>query len=658
MGAFSDALDIAAPEERSTSGRPRLVIYPNEGAAPKEKASPFQSALDNREARAPEAPKPEDAPALFTKRFEAIGPVETTNASQRLAINNQNEGDAAGQRTTPNTEAHRKNYISSDVYENDAGQLLYQDLDTGKLVPTDVNKHVVLRDPADNRLKVYGRDDNTNEGVASSFGRLLRLGATSNAPTAAVSDAAAATPLLTAAKSAPKAITPGQQVSAAAERLGVDVPRAVTSDNMATQWGGKLATNIPLAGIPLRKASENAISQLGTAAAETQQGYGSGVIPTAGASMRAGVENYVGNVTKARQNTLYGKVDALVDASKTSDLTATAKVAQTIADRRTNAAITAPSEAVKGIEDAVSRPGGLNYEGIKTLRTHIGEMMEGRSPLPANTSQSELKQIYKGLSEDLRTAAQKAGGDKAVEAFDRANKYTRLVSDRRENLMRVLNAKSDEGVFDKLVASAGSTSRADMTLLRQARKAVDPETWNELSSGVISKLGRDPNNNFSPDRFMTQYGKLTPEAKTLLFRSTGRRDLANSLDDIAKVSERFKDLNKFANPSGSGQTAIGAAEIAGFIHAPLTTLGTIVGGTVLSHILSLPVTAASTARWTKAYELAVVKPTTLTADSFRQASKVLAANIGREASRPDLVPELTRQLQNAAQARADNNKKP
>jgi hypothetical protein len=103
---------------------------------------------------------------------------------------------------------------------------------------------------------------------------------------------------------------------------------------------------------------------------------------------------------------------------------------------------------------------------------------------------------------------------------------------------------------------------------------------------------------------------------------------------------------------------IGAAELTAFIHAPLPTLGAIMGGQVLSHILATPITAASTARWSKAYELVVTKPTTMTIESFRQASKVLATNIGRETGRSDLVPELARQLQNSAQARADNNKKP
>ena len=77
------------------------------------------------------------------------------------------------------------------------------------------------------------------------------------------------------------------------------------------------------------------------------------------------------------------------------------------------------------------------------------------------------------------------------------------------------------------------------------------------------------------------------------------------------------------------------------------------GGQVLSHILAVPQTAAATAKWSKAYELAVTRPTIMTIESFRQASKMLATNIGREASRPDLVPQLTIKLQEAANAKND-----
>lgn len=99
------------------------------------------------------------------------------------AIDFMNQGPAAGQRTTPSIAAHAPNLISTEVQQSDSGDLLYKDPATGQVVPTDQNKHVILRDPADNTLKVYARTSNTDEGALSSAGRLLGTGMAVGAPT-------------------------------------------------------------------------------------------------------------------------------------------------------------------------------------------------------------------------------------------------------------------------------------------------------------------------------------------------------------------------------------------------------------------------------------------------------------------------------------------
>ncbi len=111
----------------------------------------------------------------------------TTSPSQQLATGFMNAGSAASQGTTPDIGAHSKNLISTDTYQNDAGEVLFRDPVSGELVPTDQNKHVALRDPADNRVKVYGRTTGftgTDEGRLGSIARLFATGAAAGAPTA------------------------------------------------------------------------------------------------------------------------------------------------------------------------------------------------------------------------------------------------------------------------------------------------------------------------------------------------------------------------------------------------------------------------------------------------------------------------------------------
>ncbi len=101
----------------------------------------------------------------------------------RTAVDFLNQGPAAAQRTTSNIDAQYKNIVSADVHENDAGQLLYKDA-TGQMLPVEQGRHITMRDPADGRVKVFRREEDTDEGVLSSVGRLAMSGMGAGAPTA------------------------------------------------------------------------------------------------------------------------------------------------------------------------------------------------------------------------------------------------------------------------------------------------------------------------------------------------------------------------------------------------------------------------------------------------------------------------------------------
>lgn len=442
-----------------------------------------------------------------------------------------------------------------------------------------------------------------------------------------------------AERAAAQSVVPeGVAVAQAADRIGVDLPRAVTSDKTAVQQVGKIASAIPIGGTPLRNASRNAVEQLGKKADDVQGALGSGEANAAGAAAREGLERYIGKETQARADALYSKVDELVDSTATRPLAYTQKAAQTIEGRRALAAL-GDSPAVANIAEALQRPEGLTYEGVKQLRTSIGEMLKG-GVLPANISQSELKQIYSALTKDLEETVLVAGGRRAAAMFDRANKYYNFVSARRENLARILKTSSDEAAFDRIAAAAGSTSRGDINLLSQARKAMKPDEWNEVASAVLARIGRDAEGAFSPDRFVTGWGKLSEAGKGLLYSGEHRA----ALNDIAKVSSRFKQLNQFANPSGTGQTVAGVAGLGGAWVDPVSLVGSVVSARVLSGILAKPQTAKSLARWTTAYERASRMPNSAGQKYLSRETALFATHIAKNLGVMHLSKELARSL--------------
>lgn len=589
-------------------------------------AGPWEAYAQSAPRAAPSGPWTAYAPA---PAGEPAAPEQSTGPAAHIALDFMNQGSAAGQRTTPNIAAQMKNLVSDDVHENDAGEVLYRDPQSGKLIPTDQTKQVALRDPADNKIKIFARTPDTNEGVLSSAGRLLGTGLASGAPTSRAAQIAA--PVVEAAQE----LRPGQQVIAAADRLSsagspVQVPRAVATDNMSVQQAGAATSNVPVAGTPLVKAAERTISQLGTKADEVSQGFGSGKsVAEAGDTARTAVKDWITGESAANASKLYRRVDGLVDPTVKTPLINTRDTIADIAAKRSAAGLSS-GKATDAVLEAVQRNEGLTYEGVKTLRTSIGEDM-ARGILPEGVSAGELKNIYGALTKDLEASVKAAGGEKASAALSRANNYYKLVSDRRESLAKIVGSDGNapaEAVLSRIEAMAGSTSRADISKLAQARKAIGADDWNELASTIVGRLGRDVEGDFSPQRFITAYGKISDAGKNVLFRSGGKSELASHLDDIATVSSRFKELQKFANPSGTARAGFGGLIGAGAFAEPLTTLTTVLGGRVLATALAKPATAASVAKWARANEAIVRSPSPARLSALNTASKNLISTLG------------------------------
>lgn len=451
---------------------------------------------------------------------------------------------------------------------------------------------------------------------------------------------------------APKPPTEGQQVAAAADRVGVDLPRAVTSDSMVVQQAGKIASNVPGAGIPLRRASEKAIGQMGEAMTEARAGYGSSDAATAGQAIKEGVTDAIKTgPIKQKVDQLYTGVDNLVNPTVTGQLSNTQQVADAISARRTMSALPT-SKNVAELDEALSR-GGLTYDGVKGLRSYFGEMLNGGKEIPQGLSHSEVKQIYGALSKDLRLTIARAGGPDAISAYDKAEKAASRWANVREDLQRVLNVQSEEGIFARVLQAASSKSTADVKLLGRVRGAVGPDKWNEVASALIERLGRAPDGSFSPDRMLgpSGLGGLSDEGKRLIFRSTGKDSHADAIDDIATISKRWKSLKQFANPSGTGQTVIGSSIGTGAWIDPVTTATSFLSAYGISRVLAAPASAKAFASWANAYQKAVVAPSKAASASLEKASKVFAANAVKEIGGD--VESLARKLQGPVPAGAD-----
>jgi hypothetical protein len=487
-----------------------------------------------------------------------------------------------------------------------------------------------LAEPA-NALVRFGR----GAGIGAGYGAAYGFGAgdsledrATKAATGAAVGAAVGGPLnaLVGARVPQNAIASTRpnsaEVVAAAERQGIQVPRIIATDSTAMQRTGQTVRNVPLAGDPIVRNTDRMVQQMGGRLDDL-----AGQVPTreaVGGAVRSSIGETVGTTMPQRAEQLYSRVEQLLPPGQVYPLASTQNTVQSIVGRNQAAAL--GDGTIQIVQEALARPGGLTYQGLRDLRSRIGEMTKFGAT-PQGASNAELKQLYGALSQDIDAAVSSAG-PQAQRAYSQANQWFQGWAQRRETLGRILNSQSDEGIINQIRNAASSRASADIWKLSTARKAVGNDEWNDVAASVVQSLGRDAEGNFSPARFVTDYGNLSERGKDLLFRATGNRQLATALDDIATIASRAKEVQRFGNPSGTAQNTVGVGTLAAMAVDPITTISGVVGANVMSRILSAPATASSAARWSRAYQAAVQTPTAATFAGLQIASRNFASTLG------------------------------
>ena len=213
----------------------------------------------------------------------------------------------------------------------------------------------------------------------------------------------------------------------------------------------------------------------------------------------------------------------------------------------------------------------IPYEALKTLRTRIGEQTD--DALIAQVPAKQLRRLYGALSDDLREAAD-AAGPQAKAAWTRANNHTRAGMKRLEAIESVVEKNGGpEAIFR--AATAGTKEGA--TTLRAVMQSLDTEGQKTVSATVLRRLGiANPSNQddlgeqFSTSTFLTNWNKLSGEAKRTLFDRYGPK-FREDMNQIAKVAANLREGSEvFRNPSGTARQQALWSTTGGFALSVLT----------------------------------------------------------------------------------------
>jgi len=399
----------------------------------------------------------------------------------------------------------------------------------------------------------------------------------------------------------------------AANRIGVDVPYYAATEASLPKGLAQISKAMPFGGGSVPASAEKAIGQLGEAATRLHTGLGAAGPAQAGSVARNAMTDWIKGRSKTMLNDAYDAVDRHINPQITTPLSTLSGQVQTIMDRRSAAGLAPDSPTIKMVYDAATRPEGLTYEGVKTLRTHVGEMLD-TGILPADTSKAELKQLYGALTEDLGASVKSAGGNRAMELFNRANSMNKAVAERRENLAKIVGMKGDvnpEEVLGRIERMAQAGTKGDINRLVMARKSIPPQDWEHVTAGVVERLGRDTRGDFSPTRFLSGFAKMSDNGKDIMFGPMGNKT-RDALEDIKTVSAKFDELNKYANVSKTAPVLGGMQFMGTLLAAPFypkaaaAAAAAVPFNFVMSRVLSNPTTASAAANLQRAlYDLKV-----------------------------------------------------
>ncbi len=351
----------------------------------------------------------------------------------------------------------------------------------------------------------------------------------------------------------------------AAGRQGVDMLPADVGGPMTRRLTGA-AAQAPVSAGPVVNAAQRSTTQTGNALARTAANQGE-VMTTdvAGEQVRKAGQEYVKNES-ARIGRLYDTAGAAAKGVKIKPNQALSEIDSQIARFSEIGDVGKP--IVKSLQSLRSGiEGGVSVQGMRDARTLLSQgVYDGK--LRSNQEQKLLGDIIEKLSSDIELGLQNAGRGEAARTFKRADTLWR---ERIQHIDEVLEpvvgkAKSGEDVL-KAVEGMMRGTNGGAARLRGVMKEMPPEQAGNVRATIIDRLGKagagaqdETGSAFSSATFLTNWNKMTPQAKAVLFSED---KLRGNLDDIAKIASATKQAQRYANHSNTSGAITG--NIAGLL---------------------------------------------------------------------------------------------
>jgi hypothetical protein len=289
----------------------------------------------------------------------------------------------------------------------------------------------------------------------------------------------------------------------------------------------------------------------------------------------------------------------------------------------------------------VERGGKLSMDELRNMRSQIGEKLEHPTIGPDSIPRAQLKQLYGALTNDMYGAA-RAHSPAAERALTEANHQYRLRMGIIDRLDRLTDRNAPESVFADINRASIEGSGQDAKLLSTIKKVLTPDEWGDVGASIVQRLGNPKPGQmpapgqpaFSVGSLATNWNKLTPRAKDMLFGPDHPGTTRAGLEQLSRVAQSLQSVGRLANTShtyenraafGMVMELIGALSIG---HVPIPELTGYAGAYGAAKLMMAP----AFAKWL--YKLPSVVNSSPPMMERSLARSSLAQALGRQTVRP------------------------
>ena len=339
----------------------------------------------------------------------------------------------------------------------------------------------------------------------------------------------------------------------AAAKLGISstVPRYVASESKLARPFYSAIASIPFSKSIVEMGINRGVGNLAEAVSKIVPSSVGESQALAGKEAKESLKDWINVESRNDMTARYNHMKKLMDMDARAPLSATAAEWRNL-NLPGKPSIT--NQLQNRILDAINNPNGLTYDEAKYLREIVGGGLKGnitQSDLP----QRELKRLYGSLATDLENIVRNSAESKAVQAGlypsqvtkmgDKALTRYAIAEGKANNIINTRNRLGeiigvagdapDQKVFSRLSAIARDSSTGNEEILRDAKRTMSPQSWNDITAGIVSNFG-DVQGKFDPQTFAKRFYEMSDGSKDIVFGKPGTavRDSIESANLLAK----------------------------------------------------------------------------------------------------------------------------